>query len=127
KGDAATSFQVVDDLLSKLVDINQGLGKTAYDDSDVIVADITTATYTILIGSVMLSLQLGWLLSGSINQPLLAIMQELQQLAQGRLTAQDQVEGNDELTRMQQAMISTRRNLRDIVSTMQHAAESLTA
>ncbi|WP_421174253.1 methyl-accepting chemotaxis protein [Aeromonas enteropelogenes] len=127
KGDAATSFQVVDDLLSKLVDINQGLGKTAYDDSDVIVADITTATYTILIGSVMLSLLLGWLLSGSINQPLLAIMQELQQLAQGRLTAQDQAEGNDELTRMQQAMISTRRNLRDIVSTMQHAAESLTA
>ncbi|GJC05115.1 methyl-accepting chemotaxis protein [Aeromonas hydrophila] len=127
KGEAATTFQVVDDLLSKLVDINQGLGKQAYDESDVIASDITTATYTILAISVLLSLLLGWLLSTSINQPLLAIMQDLQQLAQGRLTAPDQAEGNDELTRMQQAMISTRRSLRDIVSTMQHAAESLTA
>ncbi|CAJ1816985.1 hypothetical protein OPFLODJI_01799 [Aeromonas hydrophila] len=127
KGEAATTFQVVDDLLSKLVDINQGLGKQAYDESDVIASDITTATYTILAISVLLSLLLGWLLSSSINQPLLAIMQDLQQLAQGRLTAPDQAEGNDELTRMQQAMISTRRSLRDIVSTMQHAAESLTA
>ena len=127
KGEAATTFQVVDDLLSKLVDINQGLGKQAFDESDVIASDITTATYTILAISVLLSLLLGWLLSGSINQPLLAIMQDLQQLAQGRLTAPDQAEGNDELTRMQQAMISTRRSLRDIVSTMQHAAESLTA
>ncbi len=127
KGEAATTFQVVDDLLSKLVDINQGLGKQAFDESDVIASDITTATYTILAISVLLSLLLGWLLSSSINQPLLAIMQDLQQLAQGRLTAPDQAEGNDELTRMQQAMISTRRSLRDIVSTMQHAAESLTA
>ncbi|KFN19572.1 methyl-accepting chemotaxis protein [Aeromonas bestiarum] len=127
KGEAAASFQVVDDLLSKLVDINQGLGKKAYDDSDVIVTDITTTTYTILAGSVMLSLLLGWLLSSSINLPLLAIMSELKQLAQGHLTAQDSAEGNDELTQMQQAMSSTRHSLRDIVSTMQRAAEGLTA
>lgn len=40
KGEAATTFQVVDDLLSKLVDINQGLGKQAFDESDVIASDI---------------------------------------------------------------------------------------
>ncbi|MEN9532127.1 MAG: hypothetical protein RIQ83_1351 [Pseudomonadota bacterium] len=127
KGDTATSFQVVDDQLSKLVDINQALGKQAYDDSDVVVADITTTTYTILAGSVILSLLLGWLLSNSINMPLTAIMGELKQLAQGHLTAQDSAEGNDELTQMQQAMSSTRQSLRDIVTTMQHAAEGLTA
>ncbi|MGG5826191.1 methyl-accepting chemotaxis protein [Aeromonas salmonicida] len=127
KGDAAASFQVVDDLLSKLVEINQALGKHAYDDSHVVVADITTTTYTILAGSVMLSLLLGWLLSNSINMPLTAIMGELKQLAQGHLTAQDSAEGNDELTQMQQAMSSTRQSLRDIVTTMRHAAEGLTA
>ena len=41
KGEAAATFQVADDLLSKLVDINQEIAKKAYDDSDVIVAHIS--------------------------------------------------------------------------------------
>ncbi|WP_241462325.1 MCP four helix bundle domain-containing protein, partial [Aeromonas finlandensis] len=74
KGEAAATFQVVDDLLSKLVNINDDLAKTAFVDSDVIVANITSTTYTILTLSVILSLVLGWLLSLSINQPLATIV-----------------------------------------------------
>ncbi|MFE8730025.1 MCP four helix bundle domain-containing protein, partial [Aeromonas hydrophila] len=77
KGEAAATFQVADDLLSKLVDINQEIAKKAYDDSDVIVAHISTATYTIIAISVALSVVLGWLLSQSINLPLGNIMEEL--------------------------------------------------
>ncbi|UBH26367.1 methyl-accepting chemotaxis protein [Aeromonas enteropelogenes] len=127
KGEAAASFQTVDDLLSKLVDINQQLGKKAYDNSNTIVDNISTTTYTVLTLSIILSLLLGWVLSMSINQPLSSIMDELKQLANGNLTAHDMAEGNDELTQMQRSMSHTRRSLRDIVSTMKHAAEGLTA
>ncbi|MGL5498412.1 MAG: MCP four helix bundle domain-containing protein, partial [Aeromonas sobria] len=127
KGEAAANFKVLDDQLSQLVEFNEQLGTKAYKDSDVIVADLTATTYTILTISVILSLLLGWLLSNSINQPLVSIMEEIKQLAAGYLTAKDNSEGNDELTQMQLSMINARRSLRDIVSTMQHAAEGLTA
>lgn len=127
KGEAAATFQVVDDLLSKLVDINDQLGKKAYDDSDVVVADISTTTYTILTLSVILSVLLGWLLSLSINQPLARIMEQLKQLAAGYLTGSDDREGNDEISLMQASVVNARRSLREIVSTMKHAAEGLTS
>ena len=127
KGEAAATFQVADDLLSKLVDINQEIAKKAYDDSDVIVADITTATYTIIAISVALSVVLGWLLSQSINLPLGNIMEELKQLAAGYLTGSDNRDGQDEITQMQISMGNARRSLRNIVSTMQQAAEGLSA
>ncbi|MFM5338882.1 methyl-accepting chemotaxis protein [Aeromonas enteropelogenes] len=127
KGDATTTFLMVDDQLSKLIGINDELAKKAYVDSDVIVADINTTTYIVLTLSVILSLVLGWLLSLSINQPLAAIVEELKQLAAGYLTGNDNREGDDEVTQMQISMGNARRSLQHIVSTMQHAAEGLTA
>ena len=96
KGEAAANFKVLDDQLSQLVEFNEQLGTKAYKNSDVIVADLTATTYTILTISVILSLLLGWLLSNSINQPLVSIMEEIKQLAAGYLTAKDNSEGNDE-------------------------------
>ncbi|MCZ0753875.1 methyl-accepting chemotaxis protein [Aeromonas enteropelogenes] len=127
KGDATTTFLMVDDQLSKLIGINDELAKKAYVDSDVIVADINTTTYIVLTLSVILSLVLGWLLSLSINQPLAAIVEELKQLAAGYLTGNDNREGDDEVTQMQISMGNARRSLQHIVSTMQHAVEGLTA
>lgn len=127
KGEIATKFKIVDDELSKLVDINDQLGKQAYDESDLIIATMSTTSYMVLAFSIVLSLTLGWLLSLSISMPLTGITEDLQQLATGDLTARDVVTGKDELSEIQVVLGRTRKSLRDIVSTMQHASEGLTA
>ena len=63
-------FQKSDDLLSELVDVNMALGKKAYDDSDVVVADARWLLGLIMGGAVLLSVAGALLISRSITGPL---------------------------------------------------------
>jgi methyl-accepting chemotaxis protein/methyl-accepting chemotaxis protein-1 (serine sensor receptor) len=68
--DVQPLFQKADDLLSDLVDLNVALGKKAYDDSDVIVANARWLLGSAMLGAILLSVGGGLLISRSITRPL---------------------------------------------------------
>ncbi|MGH6646773.1 methyl-accepting chemotaxis protein [Aquabacterium sp.] len=63
-------FQKTDDLLTDLVNLNVALGKKAYDDSDVVVAEVRWLLGTVMLGAVLLSVGGALLISRSITKPL---------------------------------------------------------
>ena len=119
------AFQIADDLLSKLVDFNVGLGKKAYDDSDVIVAEIMRWTIGIIVLAVILDVLIALGLSKGINQLVGRMNESLQRLAQGDLSQLEQPEGNDEFTLMQRSLRSAQESLRRVVNDMKLSSASL--
>ncbi|MDI1258599.1 methyl-accepting chemotaxis protein [Aquabacterium sp.] len=63
-------FQKADDVLTDLVDLNMALGKKAYDDSDVVVAEVRWLLGCVMLGAVLLSVGGALLISRSITRPL---------------------------------------------------------
>jgi methyl-accepting chemotaxis protein len=69
-GAATAAFQVADDLLSAIVEVNVELGKKAYDDSDVVVADSRHLAFAVIGAAIALSVGIALLVSRSITRAL---------------------------------------------------------
>ena len=127
QGEAKPAFQVADDILSKIVDINIALGKKAYDDSDVIVAEIMQWSAIIISIAIVLDILIAFALSRGINQVVSSMSDSLSRLSRGDLTELEKPEGNDEFTLMQRSLRSVQESLRGIVGIMKSSANQLDA
>ncbi|QYO69734.1 methyl-accepting chemotaxis protein [Vibrio cholerae] len=134
KSDVASTFQLVDDTLSALVDKNVALGKKAYDSSDIVVTKIEQNFYLIIAMVVILSGTAGILVVRSILLPLADTQAELAAMAKGELGVLFPVSGRDELTELQKSMNTMRNALSDtvrkihqIIGTLSSAASQLSS
>ncbi|HSI56231.1 MAG TPA: methyl-accepting chemotaxis protein, partial [Ideonella sp.] len=69
-GETAAAFQAADDILSEIVNVNQALGKQAYDESDVVVANSRLWMFGMIGLGVALSVGMGLLISRSVTRQL---------------------------------------------------------
>jgi methyl-accepting chemotaxis protein len=77
QGEASTAFQAYDDTLSKIVDINDVLGRKAYDDSDTEYYSARRIMVGLIIVALILSIGLGVFLTRSITEPINRIVDNL--------------------------------------------------
>ncbi len=77
QGEATTAFQAYDDTLSKIVDINDVLGKKAYDDSDTAYFSARRIMLGLIAVALVLSVGLGVFLTRSITLPINRIVDNL--------------------------------------------------
>ncbi|TNJ11823.1 chemotaxis protein [Aeromonas veronii] len=125
KSEVASTFQQADDTLSAIVNKNVELGKTAYDDSDVVVAQLGQE-FVITMGLVLVIAAIaGVLIIRSILAPLDQTVTELSHIAKGNLVDTAPPSGNDELTNLQHSMASTRKSLKETINTVLHISEEL--
>lgn len=91
QGEASTSFQAVDDELSKIVDLNSELGKKADDDSHSIYFGMRRTLVAIIFFSFILSLGAGIFLTRSITRPINRIIDSLNKGAEQVAAASTQI------------------------------------
>jgi methyl-accepting chemotaxis protein len=128
RDEAAPAFQKYDDSLSAVVDVNIELGKKAYDESDVIVAEITTTTLVLIAVAIGLSLAVGVWVARSVTrqlggEPKLAA-EMAQAIAEGKLSTPIPVAQGDSNSLMA-ALERMRNSLADIVAGVRQNAESV--
>ncbi|RKS75401.1 methyl-accepting chemotaxis protein [Motilibacter peucedani] len=115
------------DALDRLATIEQAdadadvaAGKAAYHRS---IAEVVALLVLGLAGAVGFALVVG----RRITRPLAAVQSSLEAMAEGDLTRTTHVEGRDEIGRMAATLTRAQARIRDVVSTMGTAAESLAA
>jgi methyl-accepting chemotaxis protein len=128
RDEAAPAFQKYDDTLSAVVDVNIELGKKAYDESDVIVAEIATTTLVLIAVAIGLSLVVGVWVARSVTrqlggEPKLAA-EMAQAIAEGKLSTPIPVAQGDSNSLMA-ALERMRNSLADIVAGVRQNAESV--
>ncbi|MCX7205905.1 MAG: methyl-accepting chemotaxis protein [Proteobacteria bacterium] len=109
--EAMKAFQICDDLLTNIVNINQALGKKEYDDSDAIVAEISKFLMGITLGVSIVFLILGLGFSKALSSGLGRANTALEQMSKGNLIALIQVHGTDEIENMLSNMQIMQKNL----------------
>ncbi|MGL4907211.1 MAG: MCP four helix bundle domain-containing protein, partial [Plesiomonas sp.] len=125
KSEATPAFQQVDDTLTAIVNKNVDLGKKAYDDSDVVVAQLGQE-FVITMGLVLVIAAIaGLLIIRSILAPLDQTVTDLSHIAKGNLVDTVPPSGNDELTNLQYSMVTTRKSLKETINTVLHISEEL--
>ncbi|RFP09236.1 methyl-accepting chemotaxis protein [Duganella sp. BJB488] len=103
-GPGTTTFQIVDDLLSDLVDVNDKLGEKSNSDAKAAVADVLKESTALLIAAILLSAWLGYWITRSITRPMNEAVKVAQAVADGDLTSRIVVDSKDETGQLQQAM-----------------------
>ncbi|QLG88640.1 methyl-accepting chemotaxis protein [Chitinibacter bivalviorum] len=118
-------FQVADDILSKIVHINEKLAKTAYDDSDVIVAHIrnTLLILTVLIAGVFLAIAM--VIIKGLSNGMGRANRALDEIAAGNLRANIEVNGSDEIETMLGNLQKMQVSLRDTVRSISNNADQV--
>lgn len=125
KSEVTPTFQQADATLSAIVNKNVDLGKKAYDDSDVVVAQLGQE-FVITMGLVLVIAAIsGALVIRSILAPLDQTVTDLSHIARGNLVDTIPPSGNDELTKLQHSMASTRKSLKETINTVLHISEEL--
>ena len=126
--DAAPIFQRADDILSELVDFNVALGKQAYDESDVVVADSRTAAWAVIALAVVASVGGALAISRSITRPLggepAQVVAIADAVAQGDLTQTIALRSGDSSSAVAR-MAAMQASLARVVSTVREGAESV--
>jgi methyl-accepting chemotaxis protein len=121
-------FQKPDDLLSELVELNMALGKKAYDESDVVVADARWLLSMIMGGAVLLCVGGALLISRSITRPLGGepedIVRAADAVATGDLTLRLAVRPGDTDSAMAR-MAAMQSSLSSVVANVRSNSESV--
>jgi methyl-accepting chemotaxis protein len=123
--EAIKAFQICDDLLTDIVNINQALGKKAYDDSDAIVAEISKFLMGITLGVSIIFLILGLGFSKALSSGLERANTALEQMSKGNLIALIQVNGTDEIENMLSNMQIMQKNLVNTIKQIMSNADQV--
>jgi methyl-accepting chemotaxis protein len=123
--EAIKAFQICDDLLTEIVNINQALGKKAYDDSDAIVAEISKFLMGITLGISIIFLLMGIGLSKALSSGLGRANTALEQISKGNLIALIKVNGTDEIESMLSNMQVMQKNLVNTIKQIMSNADQV--
>jgi methyl-accepting chemotaxis protein len=108
----AAAFQILDDDLSALVDLNKKLADEALAKSSEELAMVKTESIILTLIAVVLGTALGLILTKSITTPVAHVRRSLEQISQGDLSGHIEVEGSDELANMQKDLFKMQADLK---------------
>ncbi len=124
-GDAKKTFQVLDDHLSDLVDLNAKIAETTNKDSATRAASVRLYTIGVIVLAGLVCMALGLAITASITRPLQDCIAFSNAVALGDLTVSIHAQGRDELARLMHAMEGMREGLGKVVSTVRQGSESV--
>lgn len=100
----------------------------ALDFADTVISNSKTSSNILVIGlviAILLSAFLGWKVTVSINEPIKKGVAFAQAIANGNLLAELDVEQNDELGLLAQALNDMKNKLQEVISSVKTAAENI--
>ncbi len=112
-------------VLKKLSDFNKNLAADSRRDS---IETYESAKWTIIILiiiAVIIAVVIASLISRSVNQPLEQAVASARYIADGDLTQELEVSGNDELTQLGKALVQMQQNLREAISHISSSSSQL--
>jgi len=124
-GDLKTFSDQMTPLLAKLTELNRKGADGAVADSQTEYANARNLVVGVLILAAILTVLLAVLLTRSIVRPLSAAVKVAEDVANSDLSKNVLVEGNDEVTRMQQALSTMQSNLRNTLQQISGSATQL--
>ncbi|OQS34042.1 HAMP domain-containing methyl-accepting chemotaxis protein [Chromobacterium haemolyticum] len=120
-------FQVVDDIMSQIVDINIKVADKAKETADQEYQRARNTTIVVLVAAVVVLLMLGLMIQNGIIGSLKKGMAALFQLGSGDLSGEIEVQGKDEVALMMQSLSDTQKKLRVTVGDIINSASSVAA
>ncbi|NHR08314.1 methyl-accepting chemotaxis protein [Chromobacterium haemolyticum] len=120
-------FQIVDDIMSQIVDINVKLADQSLKDSIAKYEQERNVVIGVLVAAVIVLLALGVMIQNGIVGSLKKGMAALFQLGSGDLTGEIEVQGKDEVAQMMQSLSDTQKKLRVTVGDIINSASSVAA
>ncbi len=123
--EAKKTFQVLDDHLSELVDLNAKIGETTNKESAARGASIRTYTIGVIVLAAAVCIGLGLVITASITRPLQDGILFSNAVAAGDLTASVDAQGRDEVSQLMRALLAMRDGLVKVVSTVREGSESV--
>jgi len=123
--EATQTFQVADDLLSELVDVNQALATKANGESATVVTMARNAMIALLVLAVGLAVACGLWIARSVTRPLQLAIGTAQRVAEGDFSQAIEVQGKDEMARLMETLRGMQNSLASVVSSVRGNAEGV--
>ncbi|MGR2664428.1 MCP four helix bundle domain-containing protein, partial [Chromobacterium haemolyticum] len=120
-------FQIADDIMSQIVDINVKSADQALKDAAAKYERARNVIIGVLVAAVIVLLALGVMIQNGIVGSLKKGMAALLQLGSGDLTGEIEVQGKDEVAQMMQSLSDTQKKLRVTVGDIINSASSVAA
>jgi methyl-accepting chemotaxis protein len=114
-GDARASFMAAEELLGKIAVLNENVAKEEQVKGIAMVTLVKTISIVAMVLGTGLSILLGFFIGRTIKRPLAVGVQVANRLAEGDLTVEVEVTGNDETGKLLAAMKVMAENLRTII------------
>lgn len=126
-GDLATARDGIVTTLNKLIKINTTEAEKARDDGASLYSSSRTITYTIIALALLLCIFFGFFISQIISRPLQKVLHVVTRVAEGDLRDTADIDTEDEVGMLAQAINAMVLNLRRIVSGILGNSQSLSA
>ncbi|HEX9079619.1 MAG TPA: methyl-accepting chemotaxis protein, partial [Desulfuromonadaceae bacterium] len=120
-------FQVSDDLLTDLVNVNNELAKKTHDESGTIVARINRMMVSFIVVALAIGIGLALFISRIISRPLVGAVEIANSLAAGDLTVHVEARSKDETGQMMESIRNMVEKLRHVVGDVMSAADNVAA
>ncbi|WP_337883544.1 methyl-accepting chemotaxis protein [Chromobacterium haemolyticum] len=120
-------FQIADDIMSQIVDINVKSADQALKDAAAKYERARNVVIGVLVAAIIVLLALGVMIQNGIVGSLKKGMAALFQLGSGDLTGEIEVQGKDEVAQMMQSLSDTQKKLRVTVGDIINSASSVAA
>jgi methyl-accepting chemotaxis protein len=126
-GDARASFRIAEELLGKIVVLNENVANEEQVKGIAMVTLVKTISVVAMVLGTGLSVLLGFFIGRSIKRPLAAGVQVANRLAEGDLTVEVEVASNDETGKLLAAMKIMAENLRNIIGKVADTSSQVAA
>lgn len=113
--------------LGSLVDLNVKLAEQNNTKSKEAYSNAFTVTVILVIGSVVFSIIIGFVISRSISRPLMAMLGLASEVSNGNLTLKSDISSKDEVGQLAFAMNRMVDNLRELINTIVLNSQSVAA
>ncbi|MFZ5989669.1 MAG: methyl-accepting chemotaxis protein [Bacillota bacterium] len=114
-GEVSKTFDVVDNLLSQLVNINKDLAKSAYDESDKVYSQSSTFLLTLIVICVLASIGLAFFISRIISNPVRKLVDIAGRIASGDLDVHVDIASKDEVGMLAHAFDTMANNINEVM------------
>lgn len=120
-------FQVVDDILTELVNINNKLAEKALADSNAQYEKVRNAEFALIGAAAAILLFLGFLVQKNIVTALRSASEAMDKIGAGDFRGDVLAVGNDEVAAMMKSLAKAQAELRSVMSNVVQLAESVAA
>ncbi|WP_318013535.1 methyl-accepting chemotaxis protein [Paucibacter sp. Y2R2-4] len=123
--EVSKTFQVADDLLSDIVNLNIELGRQSNTDADETARLVRIISLAVIFAAVAVSIGLSMWIIRTVTAPLSYARERLADLSHGDLSMAIRTESKDETGQLLQDMEAVRHHLHSVVSTVRDNSESV--